>query len=553
MPKTAHKVVVIGHRNPDTDSICSAIAYAELKNKTSDLVCEARRAGKMNQETEFVLKKFGVKPPRMCTDVNPKIRDVDYREMPGIPGSTSLRKAWEIMRDKQIDTLPVTSPDNELEGVITVKDIATANMDVFDTGILAKSQTTYRNILETLGGTMVVGREDDVCTTGHIRIGTATPEMLENTVEKGDIVILTNRYESQLCAIEMNAGCIIIGLGAKVSRTIRKLASENGVSIIATPLDTYTCAKVISQAVPVRHVMRRKGLITFEPEENVEDVKRTVSKKRIRYYPLLDEQGRYIGMFSQRNLLDLERPNVILVDHNERDQAAEGIRSTNIVEIIDHHRIDSVETSGPIYFRNQPLGCTATIITQMYHEKNIEIEPKIAGLLCSAILSDTLMFRSPTCTPLDRMAAEELAKIAGLNIREYASEMFRSSSRLRDRSMDELFHMDFKYFQVQDRKIAISQITSVSEDELSGIRDKMLEYMESCLKTSGLSMQFAMLTNIIEEKTELLYVGKGAQELVRMAFKKECGEHSVVLPGVVSRKKQMVTPLLSAMEEEGTM
>ena len=550
MPKTAHKVVVIGHRNPDTDSICSAIAYAELKNKTSSLVCEARRAGRMNQETEFVLKRFGVAPPRMCTDVNPKIRDVDYREMPGIPGSTSLRKAWEIMRDQQIDTLPITSADNELEGIITVKDIATANMDVFDTGVLATSRTTYKNILETLGGTMVVGNENAVCTTGHIRIGTATPEMLENNVEKGDIVILTNRYESQLCAIEMNAGCIIIGLGAKVSRTIRKLASENGVSIIATPLDTYTCAKVISQAVPVRHVMRRKGLITFEPEENVEDVKRTVSKKRIRYYPLLDEQGRYIGMFSQRNLLDLERPNVILVDHNERDQAAEGIRSTNIVEIIDHHRIDSVETSGPIYFRNQPLGCTATIITQMYHEKNIEIEPKIAGLLCSAILSDTLMFRSPTCTPLDRMAAEELAKIAGLNIREYASEMFRSSSRLRDRSMDELFHMDFKYFQVQDRKIAISQITSVSEDELSGIRDKMLEYMESCLKTSGLSMQFAMLTNIIEEKTELLYVGKGAQELVRMAFKKECGEHSVVLPGVVSRKKQMVTPLLGAMEEE---
>ena len=230
MPKAAHKVVVIGHRNPDTDSICSAIAYAELKNKTSDLVCEPRRAGKMNQETEFVLKKFGVKPPRMCTDVNPKIRDVDYREMPGIPGSTSLRKAWEIMRDKQIDTLPVTSPDNELEGVITVKDIATANMDVFDTGILAKSQTTYRNILETLGGTMVVGREDDVCTTGHIRIGTATPEMLENTVEKGDIVILTNRYESQLCAIEKEASLLIICNGSKVGRTIQRIAEEMGVA-----------------------------------------------------------------------------------------------------------------------------------------------------------------------------------------------------------------------------------------------------------------------------------------------------------------------------------
>ena len=550
MPKTAHKVVVIGHRNPDTDSICSAIAYAELKNKTSSLVCEARRAGRMNQETEFVLKRFGVAPPRMCTDVNPKIRDVDYREMPGIPGSTSLRKAWEIMRDQKIDTLPITSADNELEGIITVKDIATANMDVFDTGVLATSRTTYKNILETLGGTMVVGNENAVCTTGHIKIGTATPEMLENNVEKGDIVILTNRYESQLCAIEMNAGCIIIGLGAKVSRTIRKLASENGVSIIATPYDTYTCVKVIGQAVPVRHVMRKKGLITFEPEETVEDVKRTVSKKRIRYYPLMDEQGRYVGMFSQRNLLDLERPSVILVDHNERDQAAEGIRSTNIVEIIDHHRIDSVETSGPIYFRNQPLGCTATIITQMYHEHNVEIEPKIAGLLCSAILSDTLMFRSPTCTPLDRMAAEELAKIAGLDIKQYATEMFRSSSRLLDRSMDELLHMDFKYFQAQNQKIAISQVTSVSENELSGIRDKMLEYMESCLASSGLSMLFAMLTNIIEEKTELLYVGKGAQQLVRAAFKTDCGEHSVVLPGVVSRKKQMVAPLVGAMEHD---
>lgn len=402
----------------------------------------------------------------------------------------------------------------------------------------------------TAVGTLIVGDIEKRFEQGSVVVAAANPDVLEDYIGPHDMVILGNRYESQLCAIEMNAGCIIIGLGAKVSRTIRKLASENQVSIIATPLTTYSCAKVVSQAVPVRHVMRRRGLITFEPDDVVEDVKRAVSKKRMRYYPLLDEQGRYIGMFSQRNLLDLERPSVILVDHNERDQAAEGIRSTNIVEIIDHHRIDSVETSGPIYFRNQPLGCTATIITQMYHEHNVEIEPKIAGLLCSAILSDTLMFRSPTCTPLDRMAAEELAKIAGLDIKQYATEMFRSSSRLLDRSMDELFHMDFKYFQAQNQKIAISQVTSVSENELSGIRDKMLEYMESCLASSGLSMLFAMLTNIIEEKTELLYVGKGAQQLVRAAFKTDCGEHSVVLPGVVSRKKQMVAPLVRAMEHD---
>ena len=341
MPKAAHKVVVIGHRNPDTDSICSAIAYAELKNKTSDLVCEPRRAGKMNQETEFVLKKFGVKPPRMCTDVNPKIRDVDYREMPGIPGSTSLRKAWEIMRDKQIDTLPVTSPDNELEGVITVKDIATANMDVFDTGILAKSQTTYRNILETLGGTMVVGREDDVCTTGHIRIGTATPEMLENTVEKGDIVILTNRYESQLCAIEKEASLLIICNGSKVGRTIQRIAEEMGVAIMSAPVDTYAAGKLISQCAPISYYMTRSDIMKFTLVTPVADVTRVMAKVRHRYFPILDEDGKYCGMVSRRNIINLQKRRIILVDHNEATQAVEGFDQAEILEIIDHHRIFS--------------------------------------------------------------------------------------------------------------------------------------------------------------------------------------------------------------------
>ena len=415
----------------------------------------------------------------------------------------------------------------------------------------ADAKTSYRNLVDVLDGTLEVGDIDQRFEQGSVVVAAANPDVLEDYIGKNDMVILGNRYESQLCAIEMSAGCIVIGLGSKVSRTIRKLASENGVSIIATPYDTYTCVKVIGQAVPVRHVMRKKGLITFEPEETVEDVKRTVSKKRIRYYPLMDEQGRYVGMFSQRNLLDLERPSVILVDHNERDQAAEGIRSTNIVEIIDHHRIDSVETSGPIYFRNQPLGCTATIITQMYHEHNVEIEPKIAGLLCSAILSDTLMFRSPTCTPLDRMAAEELAKIAGLDIKQYATEMFRSSSRLLDRSMDELFHMDFKYFQAQNQKIAISQVTSVSENELSGIRDKMLEYMESCLASSGLSMLFAMLQPILSRKRQSCSTSARARSswFVRPS-RPTAASIRTVLPGVVSRKKQMVVPLVRAMEHD---
>ena len=324
MPKTAHKVVVIGHRNPDTDSICSAIAYAELKNKTSSLVCEARRAGRMNQETEFVLKRFGVAPPRMCTDVNPKIRDVDYREMPGIPGSTSLRKAWEIMRDQKIDTLPITSADNELEGIITVKDIATANMDVFDTGVLATSRTTYKNILETLGGTMVVGNENAVCTTGHIKIGTATPEMLENNVEKGDIVILTNRYESQLCAIEKEASLLIICNGAKVGRTIQRIAEETGVAIMTAPCDTYAAGKLMSQCAPISYYMTRDDIMKFTLVTPVADVTRVMAKVRHRYFPILDEDGKYCGMVSRRNIIALRKRRIILVDHNEATQAVEG-------------------------------------------------------------------------------------------------------------------------------------------------------------------------------------------------------------------------------------
>ena len=348
MPKTAHKVVVIGHRNPDTDSICSAIAYAELKNKTSSLVCEARRAGRMNQETEFVLKRFGVAPPRMCTDVNPKIRDVDYREMPGIPGSTSLRKAWEIMRDQQIDTLPITSADNELEGIITVKDIATANMDVFDTGVLATSRTTYKNILETLGGTMVVGNENAVCTTGHIKIGTATPEMLENNVEKGDIVILTNRYESQLCAIEKEASLLIICNGAKVGRTIQRIAEETGVAIMTAPCDTYAAGKLMSQCAPISYYMTRDDIMKFTLVTPVADVTRVMAKVRHRYFPILDEDGKYCGMVSRRNIIALRKRRIILVDHNEATQAVEGFDQAEILEIIDHHRSGSLGISGPV-------------------------------------------------------------------------------------------------------------------------------------------------------------------------------------------------------------
>ena len=550
MPKAAHKVVVIGHRNPDTDSICSAIAYAELKNKTSDLVCEPRRAGKMNQETEFVLKKFGVRPPRMCTDVNPKIRDVDYREMPGIPGSTSLRKAWEIMRDQQIDTLPVTNADNELEGVITVKDIATANMDVFDTGILAKSRTSFRNILETLDGTMAVGSEDDVCTTGHIRIGTATPEMLESTVEKGDIVILTNRYESQLCAIEKEASLLILCNNAKVGRTIQRIADETGVAIMTTPVDTYAAGKLISQCAPISYYMTRSDIMKFTLVTPVADVTRVMAKVRHRYFPILDEDGKYCGMVSRRNIIALRKRRIILVDHNEATQAVEGFDQAEILEIIDHHRIGSLETSGPVYFRNQPVGCTATIITQMYDESGVEIPPQIAGLLLAAILSDTLVFRSPTCTPLDEASAKRLAKIAGVEIDEFASEMFEAGEKLDGKTAEEVFLQDFKVFMCGDIRFGVAQGSYMTRKNLQAAEALLQPYLEEARNKQNVEDIYMLLTDVPKEESVVISDGRYASEVLADGFETQPAEDgSFTLPGVVSRKKQFIPALMTAYQE----
>ena len=550
MPKEAHKVVVIGHRNPDTDSICSAIAYAELKNRTSTLVCEPRRAGKMNQETEFVLKKFGVTPPRMCTDVNPKIRDVDYREMPGIPGSTSLRRAWKIMRDQQIDTLSITSADNELEGIITVKDLATANMDVFDTAVLAKSRTSYKNILETLNGTMVGGDADAVCTTGHIKIGTATPEMLESSVEKGDIVILSNRYESQLCAIEKEASLLIICNGAKVGRTIQRIADETGVAIMTTPVDTYAAGKLISQCAPISYYMTRDDIMKFTLVTPVADVTRVMAKVRHRYFPILDEDGKYCGMVSRRNIINLQKRRIILVDHNEATQAVEGFDQAEILEIIDHHRIGSLETSGPVYFRNQPVGCTATIITQMYDENGVDIPPQIAGLLLAAILSDTLAFRSPTCTPVDENTAKRLAKIAGVDIEEFSTEMFEAGEKLDGKTPEEVFLQDFKVFMCGDIRFGVAQGSYMTRKNLQAAQALLQPYLEEARNKQNVEDLYMLLTDVPKEESVVICTGRYAAEVLSNGFEsRPAADGSWTLPGVVSRKKQFIPAMMSAYQE----
>ena len=504
----------------------------------------------MNQETEFVLKKFGVTPPRMCTDVNPKIRDVDYREMPGIPGSTSLRRAWKIMRDQQIDTLSITSADNELEGIITVKDLATANMDVFDTAVLAKSRTSYKNILETLNGTMVVGNADAVCTTGHIKIGTATPEMLESSVEKGDIVILSNRYESQLCAIEKEASLLIICNGAKVGRTIQRIADETGVAIMTTPVDTYAAGKLISQCAPISYYMTRDDILKFTLVTPVADVLRVMAKVRHRYFPILDEEGKYCGMVSRRNVIALRKRRIILVDHNEATQAVEGFDQAEILEIIDHHRIGSLETSGPVYFRNQPVGCTATIITQMYDENGVDIPPQIAGLLLAAILSDTLAFRSPTCTPVDENTAKRLAKIAGVDIEEFSTEMFEAGEKLDGKTPEEVFLQDFKVFMCGDIRFGVAQGSYMTRKNLQAAQALLQPYLEEARNKQNVEDLYMLLTDVPKEESVVICTGRYAAEVLSNGFEsRPAADGSWTLPGVVSRKKQFIPAMMSAYQE----
>ena len=550
MPESAHKVVVIGHKNPDTDSICSSIAYAELKNRTTDLNCEARRAGVLNQESAFVLQKFGIPQPRMCTDVLPKVRDVDYRHLEGVPGDMSLRRAWLMMRDKQIDTLPVVDETDELLGLITVKDIATANMDVFDTEVLAKSRTSYRNILETLNGTMLVGSADAVVGKGRLLIGAASPEVMETAMEPGDIVLLSNRYESQLCAIEMAASLIIVCQGAAVGKTICKLAEENGVAVMSVPEDTYAAAKLISQCAPIAHYMTTKDILKFTLVTPVDDVTRVMSKVRHRYFPVLDENGKYAGMLSRRNILNQQRRKLILVDHNEATQAVEGYERAEILEIIDHHRIGSIETSGPVYFRNQPVGCTATIVSQMYDEAGVAPRGPVAGLLLAAILSDTLVFRSPTCTPVDRAAAEKLAKLAGVEIETFAAEMFEAGENLEGKTAEEVFLQDFKVFMCGDIRFGVAQGSYMTRKNLNAAQALLQPYLEEALGKQNVEDLYILLTDVPQEGSRVICAGHHAAAMLRAGFDAEADETGATpLAGVVSRKKQFIPAIMEAYQQ----
>ena len=547
--KKPKKVYVIGHKNPDTDSICSAIAYANLKNQITGERYIAKRAGEVNGETAYVLDKFQTEVPALLDNVHLQVKDMDIRQIEGVSGHMSIKDAWARMKDENIKTLPVTRGE-KLEGLITIGDIATSYMEVYDNNILATARTQYRNIVKTLDGTLITGNEHGYFLNGKVVIAASSPDMMENFIEKDDLVILGNRYESQLCAIEMDASCLVICQGANISKTIKKMAEERDIVIIQTPHDTFTAARLINQSIPVKFFMSRDNLETFHLKDYVEQVKEVMSKTKYRDFPILDNKGKFYGFLSRRRLMTSRKKQVILVDHNEKSQAVNGIEEAEVQEIIDHHRLGGLETIGPVYFRNQPVGCTATIIYQMYQESGVEVEPQMAGLLCSAIISDTLLFRSPTCTMVDQAAAEALARIAGIDMEEHAKEMFNAGSNLRGKSVEEICFQDFKVFNVKDIMFGVGQITSMNQDELDEVKGRLIPYLEEARKTQGLHMLYLMMTNILEESTELLCCGENAKEQVLEAFELPGDTEKILLKGVVSRKKQMIPVLVTYLQQK---
>ena len=548
--RNQERIFVIGHKNPDTDSICSAIAYADIKNRTSQKVKYIpKRAGQINEETEYVLNRFGMLPPGYLSNIGTQVKDMDIRMSPDADKSMSLKNAWDLMMEKSIVSLPIRDREGQLEGLITIGDIAKTYMDTTDSYLLSRARTQYRRIAETIAGTVIEGNEHGYFTKGKVLVGTANPEMLKAYIEEDDLIIMGDREEDHLQAIAQNVSCIIVGMGIEVTEKVIKLAHEKEIAIIMSPYDTFTIARLINQSIPVRYIMKTDNLVTFSTEDFTDDIQNEMIKHRHRAFPVINKKGKCIGTISRRNFLDMHKKKVALVDHNEKDQAVDNIDKAEIVEIIDHHKLGSLETISPISFRNQPVGCTATILYEMYGEQKLEIPPNIAGLLCAAIISDTLMFRSPTCTLSDKMAAGALALIAGINIEQFAREMFKAGSNLKDKSPEEIFYQDYKKFIAEDEiSFGVGQISSMDSDELTEIKERLIPFMVSECGRHGVSRVFFMLTNIIEESTELLYYGEGSEEMASTAFHMEPKDGVFDLKGVVSRKKQLIPALMEAAQ-----
>lgn len=529
-------VYVTGHKNPDTDSIVSAISYAALRNALGDRGFTAARLGVLSDETAHILERFGFEAPKRIYDVRTQVKDLDFDRPPILSAAVTVHRAWELMvQEKHASaSLPVTDEEGGLYGMLTTGDVAQYDMRFVEETLL--EDVPIFNLLSCLDG-QIWGDSGNVNSlSGEMVIAIAGKDILRPLPEKG-IVLTGNDRKLLEAAYAAKAACVIVCEGQPAPEAAE---GRGDTVIITTPYDAYRAARLLIQSIPVSRIARRDDLVAFHEEDYLDSVKEATLKSRFRSYPVLDGEGKVVGTLSRYHLLRPNRKKVVLVDHSETAQSVDGLEEAEIVEIIDHHRLADVQTANPIYVRNEPVGATTTIIASMYQERGIMPGKKLAGLMAAGILSDTIMFQSPTCTERDRVMAERMARLAGLSLEELGRDIF-STSVQGDHDVRELLFSDFKQFQIAGHFLGIGQVTCINSQQISSRHDEIITTMAEEQKEKGYDMLLLMLTDVLKKGTELLAVGD--TDAIGQALNVTFKNNSVFLPGVMSRKKQIVPAL----------
>ena len=539
------KIYVIGHRNPDTDSICSALSYAELK-RSQGVEAVAARAGKINEETKYALEYFGVEIPELVSDLYPRVKDIMLDCEVAVKTTDSLRYLGQVMHKENLRSVPVLDEKDCLKGIVTVSDLAQRYFEELNMNNLEAASVTLADVAFAIDAEVLAGEGLDTLIRGKVSIAAGKPETVAENAGAGDVVIAGDRVaQSMKICLQNGPACLILTDGCKLSEEMGSLVKEKNTVVLSTKFDAFTTARLINQAVPVGHIMQEK-VMNFTPEEMLSDIKGDIEATNYRNYPVV-EGGKLVGLVSRDNLMMPEPEKVILVDHNERSQAVEGIENAKIIEIVDHHRLGGLQTGDPIFIREEPVGCTATIITGLYEQNGIDIPKKIAGLLMSAIISDTVLFKSPTCTERDKAAVKKLAEIAGVDYEKYGMNMLKAGSGLGSMTAHDVAKNDNKEFKIGDYRVLVSQISVMDPQEVLDIKADILTAMQENNEKDGYDMSLLMVTDILKESTELFYVGS-PKNLIGEAFKKDASGDSIYLPGVMSRKKQIIPPLTDAAQ-----
>ncbi|MDW8799638.1 putative manganese-dependent inorganic diphosphatase [Clostridium sp. A1-XYC3] len=538
-------VYITGHRNPDTDSICSAVSYAEFKNKMGVNAIPIR-LGEVSRETQFVLDYFGVKAPKLVETVKTQIADLDIDGVTPIAPETSLKTAWSMIRKNNVKTVPVVDDEDKLVGLASQSNLTSSYMDIWDTNVIEKSGTKLENIVDTLSAKCLYASEKNPKFTGKVVVAAMDAESAGEFIDKGDMVICGNREDAQNVALKCGASLIVVTGNHLVNDEILQKAKDCHCSVIITPYDTFTSARLIPQSIPVGHVMTKDNLVSFKTDDLIDDVREVMLQTRYRSYPVVNSENKIVGSISRYHLISESKKKVILVDHNEKAQSVHGLEDAEILEIIDHHKIGGVQTGSPIYFRNEPVGCTATIVASRFFENGIRPSKKIAGLLCAAIISDTLLFKSPTATNTDKLILERLASIADINPEKFATEMFIAGSSLEGKTPAQILNQDFKPFTMGDVKVGVGQISTMDTEGFEKVRKDVIELMEKTASSDGYGLVLLLVTDILKGGSELIAVGDH-KDAVSRAFNVTLEGTSAYAPGVLSRKKQVIPPLTAAM------